>query len=76
MLLADPEGALAEITGYLRVAQTSFADGAAIPGPDTASEYDEFAFALPANATASYRRRKDPAMRTRLALLVPLWDAE
>jgi PD-(D/E)XK nuclease superfamily len=76
MRLDDPEAALAEITDYLRAARTSLAGGAAIPGPDTASEYDDFALALPANANATYRRRKEPAMLARLADLVPLWGAE
>ena len=76
MRLDDPDAALAEITAYLRAARTSLAGGAAIAGPDTAGEYDDFALALPANAGATYRRRKAPAMLLRLSDLVPLWEAE
>ncbi len=76
MRLEDPEATLAEITTYLRAARASLAGGGAIPGPDTAGEYDDFALALPANARATYRRRKEPAVLTRLADLVPLWGAE
>jgi hypothetical protein len=74
--LDNPDGAMADITNYLRVAGTSFAEGAAIPGPDAASDYDDLAFALPANAGASYCKRKLSAVFVRLADLAPLWDAE
>ena len=56
--LDDPEAALAEITDYLRAARTSLAGGAALPGPDTGGDYDDLAFALPANAGATYCKRK------------------
>jgi hypothetical protein len=74
--LDNPEAAMADLTTYLRAAATSFAAGAAIPGPDAAGDYDDLAFALPANAGAAYCRRKRPAVLARLADLAPLWDAE
>jgi hypothetical protein len=74
--LDDPEAAMADITTYLRAASASFASGAALPGPDAASDRDDLAFALPANASAAYCQRKRPAVLTRLADLAPLWDAE
>lgn len=74
--LDNPDATLADLTTYLRAAGRSFAAGAAIPGPDAGSEYDDLAFALPANAGASYCRRKLPAILAHLADLVPLWEAD
>jgi hypothetical protein len=74
--LDSPDAAMADITTYLRAVGTSFAGGAAIPGPDTASDYDDLTFALPANAGATYCKRKLPAVLARLADVAPLWDAE
>jgi hypothetical protein len=74
--LDDPEAVLAEITGYLRAARTSLASGAALPGPDTGGDYDDLAFALPANASATYCKRKLPAATERLNAVAPIWEAE
>lgn len=74
--LDDPEAVLAEITGYLRAARTSLADGAALPGPDTGGDYDDLAFALPANASATYCKRKLPAATERLGEVARVWEAE
>jgi hypothetical protein len=74
--LDDPEAVLAEITGYLRAARTSLASGAALPGLDTGGEYDELAFALPANASATYCKRKLPAAKERLGEFAHVWEAE
>ncbi len=74
--LDDPESAMADITTYLRAGGASFAGGMTLPGPDAASAFDELAFALPANASATYCKRKAPAVLLRLANLAPLWDTE
>jgi hypothetical protein len=74
--LDDPETVLAEITGYLRAARTSLAGGAALPGPDTGGDYDNLAFALPANASATYCKRKLPAATERLGEVARIWEAE
>lgn len=74
--LEDPETVLAEITGYLRAARTSLAGGAALPGPDTGGDYDDLAFALPANASATYCKRKMPAATERLGEVAQVWEAE
>jgi hypothetical protein len=74
--LDDPEAVLAEITGYLRAARTSLASGAALPGPDTGGDYDDLAFALPANASATYCKRKLPAATERLGEVARVWQAE
>ena len=74
--LDDPEAVLAEIRGFLRAARISFAAGAALPGPDTGGAYDELAFALPANAGATYCKRKLPAATERLGEGALVWEAE
>lgn len=74
--LDDPEAVLAEITGYLRAARASLAGGAALPGPDTGGDYDDLAFALPANASATYCKRKMPAATERLGEVAQVWEAE
>lgn len=74
--LDDPEAMLAEITGYLRGARASLSGGAALPGPDTGGDYDDLAFALPANASATYCKRKMPAATERLGDVAQVWEAE
>ncbi|ALC11375.1 PD-(D/E)XK nuclease family protein [Sphingopyxis sp. 113P3] len=74
--LDDPEAVLVEITGYLRAARASLAGGAALPGPDTGGDYDDLAFALPANASATYCKRKMPAATERLGEVTQVWEAE
>ena len=74
--LEDPEAVLAEITTYLRAARVSFASGAALTGPDTGGDYDDLAFALPANASATYCKRKMPAATERLGDVAQVWEAE
>ena len=74
--LEDPEAVLAEITAYLRAARISLVGGAALPGPDTGGDYDDLAFALPANASATYCKRKLPAATERLGDVAQVWEAE
>lgn len=74
--LDDPEAVLAEITGYLRAARISLLGGAALPGPDTSGDFDDLAFALPANASATYCKRKLPGAIERLGEIAQVWEAE
>ena len=74
--LQNPEAALADITQYLCAAKTSFAGGAALPGKDTGGDYDDLAFALPANASATYCKRKSPAATARLGEAALVWEAQ
>lgn len=74
--LDDPEAVLAEITGYLQAARTALASGAALPGPDTGGDYDDLAFALPANAGATYCKRKQATATERLGEVAQVWEAE
>jgi hypothetical protein len=73
--LDNPELRLREISHYLRVARSSLLSGCALLGIDTGGRYDALAFALPANAGATYRRRKEPAATERLGDAARIWEA-
>lgn len=74
--LEDPGGALSEVTRYLQSSHASLAGGAALPGPDTGGDYDDLAFALPANAGATYCKRKRSAAVERMGDATLVWEAE
>ncbi|WP_033048164.1 PD-(D/E)XK nuclease family protein [Sinorhizobium meliloti] len=74
--LDDPAAVLVEITGYLQAARIALSSGAALPGPDTGGDYDDLAFALPANAGATYCKRKQTAATERLGDVAQVWEAE
>ncbi|HZX86091.1 MAG TPA: PD-(D/E)XK nuclease family protein [Reyranella sp.] len=74
--LDEPEAVLTELTRYLRAAKASLSGGAALPGPDTGGDFDDLAFALPANASATYCKRKMPAVMERLGEVAQVWEAE
>ena len=74
--LEDPDATLDALVGYLQASRTAFSAGAAVMGPDTGVEYDDLAFALPANAAATYRVRKEVAARERLGDATRVWEAE
>jgi hypothetical protein len=75
LTLTDPEAALTQITGYLTIARSNLAAGNAMPGPDTGGNYDDLAFALPANAGATYCKRKFPAALNLFGDAVQVWEA-
>ena len=74
--LPDPEATLVEITGYLQAARASLQAGNAVLGPDTGGNYDDLAFALPANAGATYCKRKMPAVTDALSDATTVWEAQ
>jgi len=73
--LDDPDGVLGTLAGHLRAACASLASGGAVMGVDTGEKYDDLAFALPANAGAVYRVRKEAAANERLGDATRVWDA-
>ncbi|WP_339913385.1 PD-(D/E)XK nuclease family protein [uncultured Brevundimonas sp.] len=75
LVLADPEATLADITGHLQAARASLISGEALPGPDAGGSYDDLSFALPANAAATYCKRKTPAVVAALGDAALVWDA-
>jgi hypothetical protein len=66
---------LQEITGHLQKAGSNFRAGLCLVGPDTGGQYDDFAFALPANAGAAYCKRKLPAATDRFGDAAQVWEA-
>ena len=74
--LADPDATLREAAGYLHAARTNLAGGGAIMGPDTGGDYDDLAFALPANVKAAYRVRKEAAANARLGHATQVWEVD
>ena len=73
--LPEPDVTLAQAAGYLKLARESLEAGAALIGPDAGDTYDDFAFALPANARAVYCKRKALAVRGKLGDAANVWDA-
>ena len=73
--LEDPDAALVALTEYLRTARASLASGGSVMGKDTGGDRDDLAFALPANAAAVYRVRKEFAANQRLGDATCVWDA-
>ncbi|MDP3593566.1 PD-(D/E)XK nuclease family protein [Phenylobacterium sp.] len=74
--LDDPEATLVEITGYLQAARTNLTAGNALIGPDTGGTYDDLAFALPANAGATYCKRKLSAATELFGDAAQVWEAQ
>jgi hypothetical protein len=73
--LDDPEQRLGEIRHYLQAARANLLSGGALLGVDSGSRFDALAFALPANAGATYRRRKELAAARRLGDAAHIWEA-
>ncbi len=73
--LDDPDGVLDTLAGHLRAARASLVSGGAVMGVDTGEKHDDLAFALPANAGAVYRVRKESAANALLGDATHVWDA-
>ena len=73
--LSDPEATLIAMTRYLQAAKSSLIDGNGLPGPDAGGNYDDLAFALPANAGATYCKRKLPAATEKFGDAGQVWEA-
>lgn len=74
--LEDPEATLTEVTRYLQAARINLQAGNALPGPDTGGNYDDLAFALPANASATYCKRKMPIATDIFGDAAKVWEAQ
>ena len=73
--LEDPDATLRTLIGHLRAARANLASGGAVMGEDTGNAYDDLAFALPANAGAIYRPRKEAAAIALLGDAARVWEA-
>lgn len=69
------DDAMTELATHLEAARTSFVRGAALPGADADGDYDDLAFALPANARATYCLRKQEAVMKRMGDAARIWEA-
>jgi len=77
LALADADGVLAKVSGYLARARDHVRAGIAPVGPDSgARDDDPLTFALPANARFVYLEAKLPQASERLAPLPELWALE
>ena len=72
--LDDPEGTLERLAGYLAAASAAFAEGKALPGPNTDENWYDLAFALPGGAKESYLEVKRPLAAEALAAIAPVWN--
>ena len=76
LLLDDAESVLKEVSSYLAAARSNLQAGMALQGPDTGDKYDDLAFALPANAGATYCKRKGLIAGELLGDAALVWDAK
>ena len=72
--LEAPDATLAKLTAYLSAAYAAFAAGKALPGPGTAEDFNDLAFALPGGAKESYLELMQPLVATELSDVAPLWE--
>jgi RecB family exonuclease len=73
--LAEPDTVLDQLASYLAASQASLLAGRALPGPDAEIDWNEFTFALPANASKAYCRRKQSLIREALGDAALVWEA-
>lgn len=73
--LDDPDATLVEVAAYLSAARANLLSGGCVLGADTGGNYDDLAFALPANAGATYCKRKIAAATERLGAAAQVWEA-
>lgn len=76
MTMEDPDAVLTALQGYLSTGRTSLTGGNALAGISAAGDYDDLAFALPANAAAGYCKRKKAAVTELMGEATQVWEAE
>jgi hypothetical protein len=74
--LPNPEVTLIELATHLSEARANLISGGSVIGIDTGGAYDDLAFALPANAGATYCKRKIAAATERLGAAAQVWEAQ
>jgi hypothetical protein len=73
--MKSPDATLDALKGHLAAAREVLAHGRAVAGPDTSGEYNDLAFALPANAPKNYCRRKEVGIAAILGPATAVWEA-
>jgi len=76
LYLADADKALEDLSTYLKTARENLLAGRALIGPDSAADYDDMLFAMPAMASKAYVKRKMPLAEVALGDTTLVWDAE
>lgn len=71
--LPDVDKVLAEVAHSIGLARKNIENGFALPGIDAAGEYNDLAFALPANSV-TYFARKLPLAQERLGKAAEIWE--
>lgn len=71
--LADAKAAMASLAGAINHSVAALQDGLALPGPDTGSDYDDLAFALPAQLGSAFERKRQAAAET-LGPAAAIWE--
>ena len=74
--LSDADGVLGMVSDYLVSAKSNLLGGLALPGEDAADKYNDFAFALPANAAKAYWARKNAAVKDALGDAAKVWEEQ
>ncbi len=74
-LLEEPDAVLQALSEHLAAAWANLLSGVATVGPDAGGDYDDFSFALPANAANGYCKRKAEASRQALGDAALVWEA-
>lgn len=74
--LAEPDAVMVELTDHLVSAHASLLAGHCLPGPDTGGTYDKYTFLLPANALATYNKRKAAAIHAMLGDAATVWESK
>ncbi len=72
--LPDVDEALTELARSIGLARKNIENGLALPGVDAADDYNDLAFALPANRV-SYFARKLPLAEAQLGKATKIWEA-
>ena len=72
--LNDVDSALDLLADAIAIARANVENGVALPGIDAGDDYNDFAFALPANA--SYLARKRPFADQKMGDATKIWEAE
>jgi hypothetical protein len=73
--LNNVDAALDQLAGAITTARTNFEKGLALPGTDAGDDYNDCAFALPANANAGYLPRKRPSAEILFGDATKIWEA-
>jgi len=74
--LAEPDAVMDKLTVHLADAHASLLAGNCLPGPDTGGKYDKFLFLLPANAPATYCKRKAAPIQAVLGNAASVWETK